>query len=233
MQAVVTDIEGTTSSVSFVKEVLFPYAREHLPGYVCGHRQDPRVAAILDDVRRHESDPRLTEGAVVDLLCRWIGEDRKITPLKTLQGLVWEQGYRAGVLRGHVYPDAVTHLRRWRTSGLRLYVFSSGSIAAQQLLFEHTALGNLAPWFSGFFDTTTGPKAVASSYVAIAETIRTPAPAVLFLSDTVAELDAARAAGMQTIWLNREGTAIAGVAHREAHSFDEVDRLLLAGAFDG
>jgi enolase-phosphatase E1 len=229
MQAVLTDIEGTTSSLSFVKDVLFPYARQHLPVYVRDHRASPRVAAIVDEVRRYEGDPSLDEQAVVDLLCRWIDEDRKITPLKTLQGYLWEEGYRAGVLQGHVYDDAVTRMREWRARGLRLYVFSSGSVAAQKLLFEHTAEGNLSPWFSGFFDTMTGPKREASSYIAIARVAQTPPAEILFLSDTVTELDAARAAGMRTSWVNREGMAVAGVEHREARSFDEVDPFLSEG----
>lgn len=108
MRAVLTDIEGTTSSLSFVKDVLFPYARRHLLDYLRDHRGDPRIAAILDEVRRHETTPSLDEGALVALLCRWIDEDRKITPLKTLQGFIWEQGYLSGELRGHVYHDAVT-----------------------------------------------------------------------------------------------------------------------------
>jgi enolase-phosphatase E1 len=226
MRAVLTDIEGTTSSLSFVKDVLFPYARRHLPVYVRDHRARPRVAAIVDEVRRYEGNPSLDEQAVVDLLCRWIDEDRKITALKTLQGYLWEEGYRAGVLQGHVYGDAVARMREWRARGLQLYVFSSGSVVAQKLLFEHTAEGNLAPWFSGFFDTTTGPKREASSYIAIAGAVRTPPAEILFLSDTIPELDAARTAGLRTTWLNREGVATVGLEHREARSFDEVDPFL-------
>ncbi len=230
MRAILTDIEGTTTSLSFVKDVLFPYARTHLPAYVRLQRGVPAVTAILDEVRRHEENPALDEEAVIALLCHWIDEDRKITPLKTLQGYIWEQGYRAGVLLGHVYDDAVTRMRAWRAGGLRLYVFSSGSVAAQKLLFEHAAHGNLSPWFSGFYDTTIGPKRESSSYAAIAAAIETPPPEVLFLSDTLMELDAARAAGMETIWVNREGTEIVGVAHRAARSFDEIDSFLFSQA---
>jgi enolase-phosphatase E1 len=223
MRAVLTDIEGTTSSLAFVQDVLFPYAREKLPAYVREHRADPRIAWLLDEARRHDGRPSLDEEATVALLLRWIDEDQKVTPLKTLQGHIWEQGYGEGTLRGHVYADAARQMRAWRDKGLRLYVFSSGSIAAQKLIFGHSVHGNLAPLFAGFFDTTTGPKREPSSYLAIAAAVELPPPEILFLSDTIQELDAAHTAGMATTWLNREGQSSASVSHRQARSFDAID----------
>jgi enolase-phosphatase E1 len=226
MPAILTDIEGTTSSLSFVKDVLFPYSRRRIAEYVNVHRGDPGLAAILEDVRASERQPRLDEDAIVGLLCRWIDEDRKVTPLKTLQGYVWAEGYRAGAFKGHVYEDAVRRLRAWHGSGFPLYVFSSGSVAAQRLLFAHTDHGDLAGLFSGFFDTTTGPKRDASSYTRIASEIGRPPGAVLFLSDTAQELDAARAAGMATMWVDRDGSLPAPGGHPRAGDFDEVDAFI-------
>lgn len=232
MRAVLTDIEGTTSSIAFVKDVLFPYAREKLPTFVREHRADPRVASLLDDARRQGGDASFDERATIALLLRWIEEDQKLTPLKTLQGLIWQRGYLEGTLRGHVYDDAARCLRAWWEKGLSLHVFSSGSVAAQKLLFGHSAQGDLAHLFSGFFDTTTGPKREPPSYVAISMAIKTPPADILFLSDTVEELDAARAAGMATTWLNREGlpsgpgakgSSNIEVGHPQARSFDEID----------
>lgn len=222
IRAILTDIEGTTSSLAFVKDVLFPYARKHLADYVSRHAHEPVVARLLADARAiiggHPSDEQ-----VVAQMLRWIDEDRKITPLKALQGLIWEDGYRQGHFQGHVYEDAVRQLRAWHARGLRLYVYSSGSVLAQKLLFGHTAYGDLTPLFAGFFDTTIGGKREAASYRAIAAAVALPAASIVFLSDVREELDAARAAGMQTRWLVREGTLGADPAHPQARSFDELD----------
>ncbi len=207
--AIVTDIEGTTSSISFVADVLFPYARDRLGSYCAAHSE--AVAPILAEVQAIEpGDPIAT-------MQRWIDEDRKITPLKTLQGMIWDGGFRDGAFKGHIYPDAVMALRRWHEAGLKLYVFSSGSVAAQKLIFGHSEAGDLMPLFSGYFDTTTGPKREAIAYTRIAEAIGLPVEDVLFLSDVAAETDAAKAAGMQALLIDREG----GPA--DIHSFDEID----------
>lgn len=221
IRAVLTDIEGTTSSLSFVKDVLFPYARTHLAEFVRAHAAEPAVGKLLDDVRR-ESGAALDNDAVVELLLRWIDEDRKITPLKSLQGLIWEAGYRNGELTGHVYDDAYEQLRVWRNRGLRLYVFSSGSVKAQQLLFGHSDKGDLRPLFDGYFDTTVGAKREPGAYHRIAEIIAVAPAEVLFLSDVTEELDAARAAGMKTFCLVRTGAPPADAEHRVARRFDEI-----------
>jgi enolase-phosphatase E1 len=202
IRAVVTDIEGTTSSISFVKDVLFPYARQHLPAYV--RKNQKTISGLLDEVRGIEKNPNLSDEEVIAVMQRWIDEDRKATPLKALQGMIWQAGYAAGDFEGHIYHDAVEGLQRWHDAGLSLYVYSSGSIPAQKLLFGHTPRGDLTPLFSGYFDTTTGPKLEAASYTKIAQAIKLPPGAILFLSDNAQEISAAAAAGMQVILVNRD-----------------------------
>jgi enolase-phosphatase E1 len=218
--AILTDIEGTTSSIAFVHEVLFPYSRARLADYVARHAADPAVAAILDQVRAEAGVPLDLEGCTA-LLGQWHDADRKIAPLKSLQGLIWAEGYAAGTLQGHVYADAVEGLRRWHARGIVLHVYSSGSVAAQKLIFGHTAFGDLTPLFSGFFDTAVGGKKEAASYAAIARAIGVAPADILFLSDVEAELDAAAAAGLAVTLLARDGAPPAS-AYPVAASFDEV-----------
>lgn len=195
-RAVLTDIEGTTSSIAFVTDTLFPYAKAHLRDFV---ERNPEISApLLDAVRAEEP------GDPVDTLLRWIDEDRKATPLKTLQGLIWAEGYADGTLKGHVYRDAADALRRWHDAGIALHIYSSGSIAAQKLIFGHSNEGDLTPLFSGYFDTTSGPKKDAESYRTIARAIGEAPGDILFLSDNIQEIDAAREAGMQAIHIDRE-----------------------------
>ena len=210
VKAILTDIEGTTSAVSFVFDVLFPYAVEHLPAFVLEHAHEPQVAQLLDAVREDSAEPEADTIRVIEILLQWIADDRKATPLKALQGMIWQQGYANGQLKGHVYPDAVEALKRWKQQGYALYVYSSGSIQAQKLIFGCSEAGDLSPLFSGYFDTTSGPKREVDSYQRIAEAIGLPAEAIVFLSDVVEELDAAQQAGMQTIGLVREGGELAG-----------------------
>ncbi|ANI14413.1 2,3-diketo-5-methylthio-1-phosphopentane phosphatase [Pseudomonas citronellolis] len=221
IKAILTDIEGTTSAVSFVFDVLFPYAAAYLPDFVREHAGEAEVAAQLDAVRAESGEAGADVERCIAILLQWIAEDRKATPLKALQGQVWEQGYRAGQLKGHVYPDAVEALRRWKAEGYDLYVYSSGSIQAQKLIFGCSEAGDLAPLFSGYFDTTSGPKREAASYARIVQAIGLPAEQVLFLSDVVQELDAAREAGLATIGLAREGGALEG--HETQASFALID----------
>ncbi|RMP83964.1 acireductone synthase [Pseudomonas syringae] len=217
IKAILTDIEGTTSAVSFVFDVLFPFAKKHLPGFVRQNAGQPAVASQLQAVRTEAGEPDADVERVIAILLEWIVEDRKATPLKALQGMVWEQGYNAGQLKGHVYPDAVDALKHWHQQGYRLYVYSSGSIQAQQLIFGCSEAGDLSGLFSGYFDTTSGPKREAQSYRTIAQAIECPAENILFLSDIVEELDAAQAAGMITCGLARDGGVLAG--HRYVSSF--------------
>ena len=221
IKAIVTDIEGTTSSLSFVKDVLFPYARQRIGTFVRERAAQPEVAALLDDVRR-EAGTDLDLDGVVGQLEQWIDQDRKITPLKALQGLLWEAGYVNGDFTGHLYPDALQALRSWHAQGLSLYVYSSGSVYAQKLLFGYSDFGDLTPLFSGYFDTTIGAKVEAASYARIAAQLGLDAGQILFLSDIEAELNAARSAGMKTVWLVREGGLQAAAAHPQVRDFPAI-----------
>lgn len=226
IRAVLTDIEGTTSSISFVKDVLFPFARERLAAFVAARADDPVVASALAEARSIAGQPELSQTETVALLQGWIDQDRKAPPLKTLQGLIWEDGYRSGTLKGDLYPDAAEFLARWRNEGLSLYVYSSGSVLAQKLIFGHTEFGDLTILFSGFFDTAVGSKLSSDSYTAIAEAIDLAPESILFLSDNTAELDAAREAGMATIALDRGETVLpAGQTHPVAKDFSRIDAL--------
>ncbi|WP_095128960.1 acireductone synthase [Pseudomonas sp. Irchel s3h14] len=221
IKAILTDIEGTTSAVSFVFDVLFPYAAKHLPDFVRHNAARADVAEQLDAVRRDTNEPNADVERVIDILLQWIAEDRKATPLKALQGMVWEQGYQAGELKGHVYPDAVEALKRWHQDGFKLFVYSSGSIQAQRLIFGCSEAGDLSPLLSGYFDTTSGPKREAQSYERITQAIGLDASQILFLSDIVEELDAARTAGMATCGLARDGGELAG--HVTVDSFARIN----------
>lgn len=215
--AIVTDIEGTTSRISFVHDVLFPYARARLPAFLAERGAAPEVAAALAEVAA------LAPGvAPLDALLGWMDADAKITPLKSLQGLIWGEGYASGALHGELYPDVAPALRRWHAAGVRLYVYSSGSVPAQKLLFGYTPEGDLTGLFSGFFDTRVGAKRETASYAAIAQAIGFPAAEVLFLSDVAAELDAAAAAGLRVCQLVRPVDGTVPARHTVAADFDAV-----------
>ena len=203
ISTILTDIEGTTSSITFVRDVLFPYARERLPAFVVTHSDEPEVQHWLHDAAKEAGLISTDQHHVIDLLQSWIDEDRKSTALKALQGMIWKEGYEAGDFRAHVYADVGPCLRAWQIAGKHLYVYSSGSVPAQKLLFGYTEVGDLTPFFSGYFDSETGPKREAESYRRIATEIGVPTGEILFLSDMSEELDAASAAGMQTTLLAR------------------------------
>jgi enolase-phosphatase E1 len=220
VDAVVLDIEGTTTAVEFATSVLYPYARERLPDYVRRHRTEPEVAAIMDEAR--EAGGVWSDEAVVVRMCHWMERDQKVTPLKTLQGLIWEEGYRSGELVSHVYPDVAPAMRAWQGRGIRLYIYSSGSVHAQQLIYGHTIAGDLTPLLSGHFDTRIGHKREVGSYRRIAEAIGAPPRRIMFLSDVREELDAARAAGWQTVWVVRDAMPGLAAAHRRVTRFDQI-----------
>jgi len=202
---ILTDIEGTTSSISFVKEVLFPYARRELPNFVREHASDPKVRHWLDQVQLELSSEFFNDEHLIETLLNWIDNDRKHTALKALQGMIWVAGYRDGDYSAHIYDDAADMLRRWHDAEHSIYVYSSGSVPAQKLFFSHTAAGDLTGLFSGYFDTEMGGKRDAESYRRIASAIDAEPSDVIFLSDIVEELDAAREAGMSTVLLDRLG----------------------------
>ena len=203
IRAVLTDIEGTTSSISFVKDVLFPYARRALPRFVHEHGHEAEVRRWLDQVAL-ENGGLCQDAMIVETLQGWIDEDRKHTALKALQGMIWEAGYASADFTAPVYPDAVDALRGWHEAGHALAVYSSGSVPAQKLLFAHTDAGDLTGLFSAWFDTTVGGKREAGSYARIVRELGVAASQVMFLSDVVAELDAAREAGLGTVLVDRD-----------------------------
>lgn len=202
IRALLTDIEGTTSSISFVKDVLFPYARRALPAFLKARGKDPEVARWVDAVGA-EIGAAGPDACIAEVLQGWIDEDRKHTALKALQGMIWKAGYENGDFAAHVYADASEQLRAWHAAGLPLYVYSSGSVGAQKLFFGHSEAGDLLPLFSGHFDTEIGGKREAISYTRIAAALERSPAEFLFLSDVVEELDAAREAGMQTVLIDR------------------------------
>ncbi|KAF0806365.1 enolase [Alcanivorax xiamenensis] len=221
IDAIVTDIEGTTSSISFVKEVLFPYAHREMETFLRTHWEQPAVAECVTRARAESGHPLASPEQAAALFRDWIAEDRKITPLKTLQGMIWQTGYESGDYQAHMYSDAVERLREWQARGLKLYVYSSGSVAAQKLFFGYSEAGDLTPLFSGYYDTTSGGKKEADSYRRITADIGVPAGRVLFLSDVEAELDAARDAGLNTTLLDRE-KVVRNTAHARAETFYDV-----------
>ena len=219
VRAVLTDIEGTTTSLAFVKDELFPYARQHLSEYVRSHEAE--TADIAAEISAAVGANGLSTPEMIDILLRWMDEDRKLTPLKRLQGMIWRSGYESGQLRAHVYRDAVQSLRKWGAGGLKLYVYSSGSVEAQRLLFSHTSHGDLTPLFSGYFDTTTGSKLESRSYQNIAHSVSLAAHEVVFISDHSGETQAATATGMRSVLMTREqGSGAAGLT---ARSFDDIE----------
>lgn len=216
--AILTDIEGTTSSIDFVHQTLFPYARQRLRRYLREHAGETEIQRLIDEVEAIERTELSLDDAA-DVLESWIDEDRKLTPLKALQGLIWREGYAAGELKGHVYADTPEALRRWQAQGLKLYVYSSGSVEAQKLIFGHTEYGDLTPLFSGYFDTRVGAKREVASYRQILRQTGLGEGQMLFLSDVGEELDAAREAGLQTVQLVRDDKTKPFPAHRQLTDF--------------
>jgi enolase-phosphatase E1 len=236
IRGVLLDIEGTTTSISFVYDVLFPYARHHVGEFLQKHSGEPRVHEAI--VRLHEqraadakqglNPPVLGEkpaetDAVVKYVSWLMDGDSKAGPLKSLQGMIWEDGYNQGEVKGHVFSDVPAAFERWKKSGKMIAIFSSGSVLAQKLLFGRTTAGDLAPFITGYFDTSTGPKREEQSYREIARALGLLPEQILFVSDVKEELDAAAAAGMQTALSVRPGNhAQPPSKHAVIHNFDEV-----------
>ncbi len=206
---ILTDIEGTTTDIAFVYNVLFPYFLDNLDGLE--HDTSQEVNRILqqtaDFIEEETGEVGLSRMNLLERLSDWARKDRKVTPLKELQGFVWKAGFESGALQGHVYPEVKEALIRWSQNGISMAIFSSGSVAAQKLLFQHSTSGDLSAFFKAHFDTNTGMKRDAATYVKIAGLLNTTPSKVLFLSDIKEELEAASAAGLQTVQLLRPGTA--------------------------
>ena len=234
IRAILLDIEGTTTPIDFVYKTLFPFASSHVQDFLRQHGQEAETADLVEQLAVMSIEDRAlgappwldaTEDELVasaTSYVQWlIGRDSKITPLKSLQGKIWEEGFLRGELRGQVYPDVAPAFARWKSQGRLLAIFSSGSILAQQLLFTHSNSGDLSKFLEGYFDTTAGPKRDEISYRIIAESLGIGARHVLFLSDAVAELDAARAAGMKTALSLRPGVHRPRIAvHPEIDGFE-------------
>lgn len=236
IRAFLLDVEGTTTPVEFVTDVLFPFARANLETFVRALRGTPALREDLAAFRaehvreRVEPPPSWSDESEEDEVrslvayAVWLMDrDRKSTALKSLQGRIWGSGYRSGALRGEVYADVVPALRRWRGRGAKVAIFSSGSVLAQKLLFGHSSEGDLRPLFDAHFDTTTGPKKEKESYDAIAGALGVAAGETLFASDVEGELEAAAAAGMETVLVVRAPRALGTTSHRIARSFDEIE----------
>lgn len=235
-RCILLDIEGTIAPVSFVHEVLFPFARSRVASYLTAHWEEPALREVRTQIERDANATALERPAMVDHLLGLMDRDAKATGLKALQGLIWEGGYRDGSLRSPLFPDVPPALRRWHAAGINLRIYSSGSIAAQKLFLSNTEHGDLTPLLSGYYDTTIGPKREAESYRRIAKAIardpnitaigrqtEIPAGSILFISDIVEELNAAAAAGMQTRLALRPGNApVAPHAHTAIPTFDSL-----------
>jgi enolase-phosphatase E1 len=238
VSAILLDIEGTTTPIEFVYEVLFPFAQQHANEFIQQHRGSADVRADIDelmndylaDVASGNEPPAWRDDSPdswlesVTAYVHWLmKQDRKSTALKSLQGKIWEAGYLSGRLLGQVYSDVPGAFARWRKQEKKIYIYSSGSTLAQKLLFAHTNYGDLSGYINDYFDTTTGAKRAATSYQSIARQLALPAREVLFLSDVTAELDAARNAGMKTTLCVRPGNAeTESTTHGVVHTFDVV-----------
>jgi enolase-phosphatase E1 len=239
LRAIILDIEGTTTPIAFVYERLFPYARTNLRRYLETHRGSREYLNIIERLKReHDADlrdgsspPEWTDvdaAALADSVARYVGwlmdRDRKSPGLKELQGQIWEEGYSTGALVGEVFDDVPAALRRWQARGVEAGIFSSGSVLAQQQLFRHSSAGDLTPLLRWHFDTTIGAKQDPHSYARIAASTGVAASAILFISDVVPELDAARVSGMRTALSVRPGNAPPPAAHDHPviQSLDEV-----------
>jgi enolase-phosphatase E1 len=228
VRAILLDIEGTTTPIAFVHEVLFSYARTHARDFLATNSNSAEVNADVALLREeHAAD--LSKGnhppaSIADYIDWLIGRDRKSTGLKSLQGKIWRQGYVDGSLKSQIYADVAPALERWRARGLSINIFSSGSVLAQQLLFAHTEAGDLTKFIDNYFDTNVGKKGEAESYRRIAETLSLRANEVLFISDVIAELDAAAEAGMSTLLSIRPGNPPQNNSdrYRAIHTFDEM-----------
>ncbi|MGE4260697.1 acireductone synthase [Shewanella sp.] len=221
IRAIIVDTAGTTTDQHFIQDVLFPYSLKAMPIFLERQQQNFLVDACISDTRDIALEDDASLARVAEILQTWIQEDRKATPLKTLQGLIWKEGYAQNDFTGHIYPDFIEAIKQYRAQGLRVYSFSSASVEAQKLLFSHSDGGDLTELFNGHFDTRTGSKLDKQAYSNILNTISLAPKQVLFVSDLLGELKAAAAAGMQTCQMVRDSSVKTG-DYRQIHSFSEL-----------
>jgi len=244
-QHLLLDIEGTTCPVSFVSTILFPYAKQKLSSYIRQHGADSTQIQTIQEAKREWDEDQSTASiqlktqvdlqqisevdGLIQYLKHLISIDRKSTALKDLQGQIWKDGYNQGELKAELFSEAAECLQKWHKQGIRLSVYSSGSIQAQKLLYRHTEKGNLEPLFSHWFDTRTGPKKAAESYITIARELNSTPKTIWFVSDNADECDAAQAAGMYTLFSLRDGNPDRDPReHRVIQSLREVGAFLAA-----
>ncbi len=213
---ILVDIEGTISPISFVRDTLFAYSREHLAAFLTERSHEPAVAAILQETREQSGD-----ADALRTLLSWQEQDVKAPPLKKLQGLIWERGYTEGAFQAPLFPDALDALERWNSIGIPVQVYSSGSLKAQDLFFRYSTSGDIRARFAGFHDTGIGSKQVADSYRRIVEIAGVPAASTLFFSDNAGELAAASDADLQVVQVVRDGT-VADPSFDQITSFDQI-----------
>ncbi|TDC82864.1 acireductone synthase [Micromonospora sp. KC606] len=224
IRVAVLDVEGTTSSISYVHERLFPYAYRVMPVWLAAHSGEPEVASALRSAASLAGRPEADRSEIVDILRDWIRRDAKIAPLKTIQGLIWQDALASGALVSHVYDDVPRALRAWTERGLVVHIFSSGSVAAQRAWFRHSPHGDLLPYLTGYFDLeNAGAKDSPDSYRLIARSIGAAPPSIVFLSDVTAELDAASTAGWHTVAVQREDAPPVPGDHLAVADFDQLD----------
>lgn len=220
MKAALLDIEGTIGDIAFVRDVLFPFARARVTETLKARWNEPEVAATVAGAREATGRALTTPGEASAQFLAWMDEDKKVTPLKALQGIIWREGYASGELKAHLYPDAVDAIRAWHRHGVQVFIYSSGSVDAQKLYLAHSVAGDLMPLIDGYFDTTTGAKGDPASYTKIATAIGIEPFEMTFFSDAPAETDAAHTAGVPIYRLDRtkapsfqgddRGTAVIG-----------------------
>lgn len=226
MTYILTDIEGTTTSISFVHDVLFPYSQKRIKDFVLSNIDSSDVKTALaqtrETARLEDNKENISNDEACAYLLKWIKEDRKHPALKALQGHIWQEGYEKGEVVAHVYKDVPLALKKWQEQGHKIGVYSSGSVKAQHLLFQYSEAGNMLPFFSNHFDTNVGHKREVNSYLEISKQLGIAPASILFLSDIKEELDAARTAGMRTTQLVRQDDVVIG-DHPTAKSFSEIN----------
>lgn len=234
---IITDIEGTTTDIAFVHDCLFPFARARIPAYVSQHAESEAMSTLFENIRALTGiAPESSVETYIQQLLAWMDKDEKITPLKQLQGDIWQAGYYSGELKGHLYPDAAQRIKAWHQDGYKVHIYSSGSVAAQKLLFGNSEYGDLTGFLGHYFDTQIGPKKLAASYDAITKVLDTSSDSILFLSDSIEELNAANETGMATIQLIRSpitaeeqplvSSSKSSTAHLTAGNFNDVNDWL-------
>jgi enolase-phosphatase E1 len=207
-RGVLLDIEGTIGDIAFVRDVLFPFARARISDVLKARWNDAEIASVVHSACYGSVEELLTPTVAARRFLQWMDEDKKVTPLKTLQGIIWREGYASGELKAHLYPDAIDAMRTWHGKGVKIAIYSSGTVEAQKLYFRHSVAGDLTPLIGGYFDTTTGAKGEASSYAKIASAIGIETGAITFFSDAPAETDAALQAGLAAYRVDRTKPAM-------------------------